>query len=282
MSKERNILVFQTDFGTKETSVSEMYGVVKTVDHSIEIIEGTHQLPPYDTWSASFRLMKALRWWPEGTIYVSVVDPGVGTDRRASVAKMKNGTYVVTPDNGTLTHVDAYIGVEEIREIDKSVNMLNTGTSIFHGRDLFGYCAAKLAAGKISYEEVGPAYPVSEIIKMELKEPYTEDGIVKGIIEIDDTNFGNLFTNIPTDLLLQNGMEYGHPVHMTITHDNEVRYEDNAVFDVSFGMVKKGDVIIYNNEMRRVALAITQGDFMNTFGIGFGNDWEISFEKVEG
>ena len=111
------ILVFQTDFTYKEGAVSSMYGVVKTVDRELEIFDGTHELPQYDTWSASYRLYQSLRFWPEGTIYVSVVDPGVGTARRACVAKVAGGYYVVTPDNGALTHIDREMGVLEVREI---------------------------------------------------------------------------------------------------------------------------------------------------------------------
>ena len=109
------ILVFQTDFTYKEGAVSSMYGVVKCVDRELEIMDGTHELPQYDTWSASYRLYQSLPFWPEGTIYVSVVDPGVGTSRRACVAKTKSGHYVVSPDNGSLTHVKRFIGIEAVR-----------------------------------------------------------------------------------------------------------------------------------------------------------------------
>ena len=118
------ILVFQTDFTYKEGAVSSMYGVVKTVDRELEIMDGTHELPQYDPWSASYRLYQSLQFWPEGTIYVSVVDPGVGTKRRACVAKTVDGYYIVTPDNGSLTHVKRFIGIEAVREIDESVNRL--------------------------------------------------------------------------------------------------------------------------------------------------------------
>ena len=109
------ILVFQTDFTYKESAVSAMYGVVKSVDREVEIIDGTHEIPQYDTWSASFRLYQPMNFWPEGTIFVSVVDPGVGTPRKACVAKTANGYYIVTPDNGSLTHVKAWIGITEVR-----------------------------------------------------------------------------------------------------------------------------------------------------------------------
>ena len=81
------ILVFQTDFTYKESAVCAMYGVVKSVDRELEIIDGTHEIPQYDIWSASYRLYQSMKFWPEGTIFVSVVDPGVGTARKACVAK---------------------------------------------------------------------------------------------------------------------------------------------------------------------------------------------------
>lgn len=202
--QNKPILVFQTDFTYKEGAVSSMYGVVKTVDSSLEIMDGSHELPQFDTWSASYRLFQSLDFWPKGTIYVSVVDPGVGTARKACVAKTSNGYYVVTPDNGSLTHVKRFMGIEEVREIDETVNRLHNkkteGVAIFHGRDLFGYCAARLASGIISFEQVGPAYPVEEIKEHTIHEPTVEGGSVKGIFEIDDPNFGNLWTNIPLKL----------------------------------------------------------------------------------
>ena len=113
---DKPILVFQTDFTYKEGAVSAMYGVVKTVDRELEIFDGTHEIPQYDTWSASYRLLQSLPFWPKGTIYVSVVDPGVGTSRRACVAKTANGYYVVTPDNGALTHIKKEFGILEVRD----------------------------------------------------------------------------------------------------------------------------------------------------------------------
>ncbi len=118
------ILVFQTDFTYKEGAVCAMYGVVKSVDRELEIIDGTHEIPKFDTWSASYRLYQSMQFWPKGTIFVSVVDPGVGTIRRASVALTNDGYYVVTPDNGSLTHLKHYVGIQEVREIDESVNRL--------------------------------------------------------------------------------------------------------------------------------------------------------------
>lgn len=278
------ILVFQTDFTYKEGAVSSMYGVVKTVDRELEIFDGTHELPQYDTWSASYRLYQSLRFWPEGTIYVSVVDPGVGTARRACVAKVAGGYYVVTPDNGALTHIDREMGVLEVREIDESVNRLRgkdtEGVAIFHGRDLFGYTAARLASGIIDYEGVGPAYPVSEIVRHEILEPKAEPGKVEGIFEIDDPNFGNLWTNIPTRQFFDCGFAYGDRVRVEVLHDGKTAFDQNVLFHKSFGFAKQGEPIIYNNELMKIALAVSCGSFEQKYALSFGADWRVRFTKA--
>lgn len=277
------ILVFQTDFTYKEGAVSSMYGVVKCVDRELEIFDGTHELPQYDIWSASYRLYQSLRFWPEGTIYVSVVDPGVGTARRACVAKVKGGYYVVTPDNGALTHIDREMGILEVREIDESVNRLRgkdtEGVAIFHGRDLFGYTAARLASGIIDYEGVGPAYPVSEIVRHEILEPTIGAGKAEGIFEIDDPNFGNLWTNIPTRLFFESGFAYGDMVRVMVENGGKTVFDQDVLFHKSFGFAKPGEPIIYNNELMKVALAVSCGSFKEEFNLSFGADWRVSFAK---
>ena len=275
------ILVFQTDFTYKEGAVSSMYGVVKTVDRELEIMDGTHELPQYDTWSASYRLYQSLQFWPEGTIYVSVVDPGVGTKRRACVAKTVDGYYVVTPDNGSLTHVKRFIGIEAVREIDESVNRLRgkgtEGVAIFHGRDLFGYTAARLASGIIDFEGVGPEYPVDEIVEHEILEPVVSKGNVKGIFEINDPNFGNLWTNIPLKTFEEAGFSYGQDVQVTVRHDGEVAFDKKVLFHKSFGYAEKGAPMVYNNELMKIALAVSQGSFCEEYGIGYGSEWTVEF-----
>lgn len=277
------ILVFQTDFTYKEGAVSSMYGVVKSVDRELEIFDGTHELPQFDTWSASYRLYQSLQFWPEGTIYVSVVDPGVGTKRRACVAKTVDGYYIVTPDNGALTHVKRMIGIEAVREIDETVNRLRgkgtEGVAIFHGRDLFGYTAAKLASGIIDFEGVGPEYPVEEIVEHEILEPIVEEGRISGIFEINDPNFGNLWTNIPLETFKKSGFEYGDYVNVVVKHEGKNLFEKKVLFHQSFGFAKKGDPMIYNNELMKIAMAVSQGSFCDDYHLSYGPEWTIEFTK---
>ena len=277
------ILVFQTDFTYKEGAVCAMYGVVKTVDRELEIFDGTHEIPQYDIWSASYRLFQSMQFWPKGTIFVSVVDPGVGTSRKACVARTVDGYYVVSPDNCSLTHVKKWIGIAEVREIDESSNRLrgkNTdGSSVFHGRDLFSYCAARLASGIITYEQVGPEYRVAEILEFPLEDPKIEGDKVKGIFEIGDPNFGNLWTNIPLSMFSQAGFNYGDHLRAIIRHEGKVVFDQTLLFEKSFGFAKKGEIMIYNNELMKVSMAVNQGSLADTCHLSYGSDWQVEFSR---
>jgi S-adenosylmethionine hydrolase len=273
------ILVFQTDFTYKEGAVSAMYGVVKTVDRDLEIFDGSHELPKFDIWSASYRLYQSMEFWPKGTIFVSVVDPGVGTSRRACAAKTVDGYTIITPDNGSLTHVAAKRGIAEVREIDERVNRLagTRGVSVFHGRDLFGYCAARLAAGIITFEETGPAYSVDEIKRLPIIAPSMDSHAVRGIFEINDPNFGNMWTNIPLEMFTKAGFSYGDTLHVKILHGGQTVFEEDVLFARSFGYAEKGGPVIYNNELMNIAMAVVEGNFSASYGLGYGAGWEVVF-----
>lgn len=277
------ILVFQTDFTYKEGAVCSMYGVVKSVDRELEIFDGTHEIEQYNTYSASYRLFQSMKFWPKGTIFVSVVDPGVGTARKACVAKTKDGYYVVSPDNGSLTHLKKWVGIEEVREIDETKNRLKgkdtEGVAIFHGRDLFGYCAAKLASGIISYEEVGPSYDVADIVEHPIFEPIVAKDSVCGYFEINDPNFGNLWTNIKKSVFDELGFNYGDHLRLVVTYQDQVVFDQKVLYHQSFGFAKKGEPIIYNNELMKIALAVSQGSFEKVYQIGYGPDWKVTFSK---
>ncbi|MBP5279194.1 MAG: SAM-dependent chlorinase/fluorinase [Erysipelotrichaceae bacterium] len=279
----KKLLVFQTDFTYKEGAVAAMYGVVKSVDSDIEIITATHEIPQYDTYSASYRLYQYIDFWPKGTIFVSVVDPGVGTSRRACVAKTKNGYYIVTPDNGSLTHVDKYFGIEEVRQIDETINRLhredNGAVSIFHGRDLFGYCAARLASGIISYEQVGEKYDLSKIVRHELSEPQICEDRIEGMFEINDPNFGNIWTNILLKDFLDFGFKMGDRIHTIVYKNGEVIFDDSIPYYDSFGKAEDHSVMIYNNELNKMGIAEVVGNLCVDYGFGFGPEYKVVFRR---
>ena len=161
-------LILQSDFGTADGAVSAMYGVAYGVHPDLKISDLTHEIPQYDIWEASYRLIQTVSYWPEGSVFVSVVDPGVGSTRRSIAVKTKTGQYIVTPDNGTLTHVKRIIGIEEARIIDETINRLpNSGESYtFHGRDIYAYTGARLASGIISFDQTGPEVDPDSVIEL--------------------------------------------------------------------------------------------------------------------
>lgn len=275
-------LVFQTDFTYKEGAVAAMYGVVKSVDSSIECITATHEIPQYDAYSASYRLYQYIDFWPKGTIFVSVVDPGVGTSRKACVAKTKNGYYIVTPDNGTLTHIDKYFGIEEVRQIDETINRLhredNGAVSVFHGRDLFGYCAAKLVSGIITYEQVGPRYDVSEIKRFDLIEAKVFEDRIEGMFEIKDPNFGNLWSNIYLTQFKDFGFKIGDNVHTIIYHNDKIVFDKIIPYYDSFGKAESHSVMIYNNELNKMGIAEVVGNLCEDYNLDYGPEYKVVFE----
>lgn len=118
-----NHLVLQTDFGTSDGAVSAMYGVALSVHPALPIFDLTHDISPFNIWEGSYRLFQTIKYWPEGTVFVSVVDPGVGSDRLSIVVHTETNQYIVTPDNGTITHIKRVFGIKEARMIDESKNL---------------------------------------------------------------------------------------------------------------------------------------------------------------
>lgn len=276
-------IVMQTDFTKDTADVCTMHGVCMMVDPTLRIFDNTHSIPSFDTYQASLDLKYVVDFWPEGTVFVSVVDPTVGTARRACVAKLKNGSYVVTPDNGSLTHLKKYVGIDEVRVIDERVNRLPSTkkVSIFHGRDLFAYCAAKLAAGKITFEEVGESYSVDEIIVHDLVEPYEENGKMFGMISTADDHFGLICSNIPCETFEEKGIKNGDILEVEIWNNESLIYNGEVPLQPSFGYVNVGDPVIVISETQHMEIAINRGNMTKIYGVGCGPNWLISFKKVE-
>lgn len=277
-------LVFQTDFGLVDGAVSAMYGVAYCVHPDLKIHDLTHDITPYNIWEASYRLIQTLEYWPENTVFVSVVDPGVGSDRKSVVARTNTGRYIVTPDNGTLTHVLRMEGICEVREIDEHINRLpRSGDSYtFHGRDVYAYTGARLASGIIDFEGVGPKLDVKDLNILPIVEPYLDGKAVHGTIDILDVRFGSLWTNIPRELFLKTGIQYGDRVSITIENETRTVYRNIILFARSFADVYVGEALAYVNSLDCVAVAINQGSFARAYNIGTGNSWSICIEPFKG
>ena len=277
-------LVFQTDFGLVDGAVSAMYGVAYTVNPQLKIHDLTHDITPFNIWEASYRLIQTINYWPEGTIFVSVVDPGVGSDRKSVVVKTNSGRYIVSPDNGTLTHVIRLEGIAAVREIDENINRLpRSGESYtFHGRDVYAYTGARLASGIIDFEGVGPELPVNSLTSLPIVEPRIEGNAVCGTIDVLDVRFGSLWTNIPRTLFLETGIQYGDRVSITIENDTRCVYRNIILYAKSFAEVYVGEALAYVNSLDCLAVAINQGSFARAYNIGTGNSWRIRIEPFKG
>ena len=277
-----NPLILQTDFGLADGAVSAMYGVAYSVDNDLKIFDLTHDIRPYNVWEASYRLIQTVNYWKEGSVFVSVVDPGVGSSRKSIVAKTTGGQYIVTPDNGTLTHIKTVVGIVEAREIDETVNRLpNSGESYtFHGRDVYAYTGARLASGIIDFEGVGPLVPVEDIVELPTINPTLENGVVKGTIDVLDIRFGSLWTNIPRELKKQLHVEFGDRVEICIEHDHRIVYKNILVYAKSFADVSVGETLMYTNSLDRMAVAINQGSFAKAYNVGTGTSWKMSIRRA--
>lgn len=273
-------LVLQSDFGVKDSAVASMKGVAVGVSRDLDIYDLTHEVPAYNIWEASLRLAQVAEYWPTGTVFVSVVDPGVGTARKSVVLKTKSGHYFVSPDNGSLTAVAELLGVEAVREINEAVNRLaNSERSYtFHGRDVYAYTGARLAADVISFEEVGRELP-AEVLSIPYQKPRFDGGRVYGNIEILDPQFGNIWTNIDRETFKMLELEPGDKVSLEIFNGDTVVLTQTLPYFPTFGRVSVGKPLIYLNSLNKVSLAINQGDYSATYDIQSGASWSIRIEK---
>lgn len=276
---QNKTVVFQSDFGLKDGAVSAMKGVAHTVSSELKLYDLTHEIPAYNIWEAAYRLEQTVRYWPAGTVFVSVVDPGVGTQRRSVVLKTQSGHFIVTPDNGTLTLVSASLGVAAVREINEAVNRRTDSEQsyTFHGRDVYAYTGARLAAGYISFEEVGPLL-APEVVTIVHQAATLEGQRLKGAIPILDIQYGNVWTNIDAELLKQLHLSFGQRLKVMVYEGKTLRYSGTIPYGETFGAVPKGKPLVYLNSLLRVSLALNQASFAKTYGIKSGPAWQVTLE----
>lgn len=260
-----------------------MVGVCKQVDPGLECVDITHDIPPYDIWTGSMQLAYVEPYWPKGTVFVSVVDPGVGTSRKACVALLKDGNYVVTPDNGTLTNLSLTVGIEAVREIDETVNRLggSENCSVFHGRDIFAYTAARLAAGVIDFEGVGPAYPTEDIVLLEdiLKTAAVRGGAISGIVISSSDHFGSIVFNIALTHVEEAGFRHGDVLQVLLAHNGKAVFQGEVLYHKSFGYVQLGMPILFMDSDGCLSLGLNQDSFAQKYGCGRGAEWTVEISR---
>jgi S-adenosylmethionine hydrolase len=275
----RSPLVLITDFGTQDGAVSAMKGVAYSVSQDLLISDLSHDNP--DIFTGAYRLYQAEEFWPKGTVFVAVIDPGVGTERLSVVLKTRTGRYFVAPNNGLLTLVAERDGIEELRQIDEKVNRRpgSEQSHTFHGRDVFGYTGARLAAGVISFQQVGPKLPASALLSIAYRKPERVGDKVTGIIPVLDIQFGNVWTNIPKDLFDQLHVQLGQPVRVRISHNGELVDDIVAPYQRTFGEVPAGQPLVYINSLLNVALALNLGNYAAAHKVESGVDWLVEVSK---
>ncbi|WP_247927693.1 SAM hydrolase/SAM-dependent halogenase family protein [Streptococcus constellatus] len=278
-----NLLVLQSDFGLVDGAVSAMVGVALEESPTLKIHHLTHDITPYNIFEGSYRLFQTVNYWPEGTTFVSVVDPGVGSKRKSVVAKTVQNQYIVTPNNGTLSFIKKHVGIVAIREISEVENRRkNTEHSYtFHGRDVYAYTGAKLASGHITFEEVGPELDTEDIMEIPVVETTIGNDFVSGAIDILDVRFGSLWTSIRREEFYTLKPRFNNRFEVTIYNNDMLVYQNQVTYGKSFADVRIGQPILYINSLYRVGLAINQGSFAKAYNVGVGAQWSIEIKRIE-
>ncbi|MDB6094431.1 MAG: acetolactate synthase [Verrucomicrobia bacterium] len=275
-------LVLQTDFGTKDGAVAAMKGVAVGVSPKLAIYDLSHENTPYDIWEGAYRLKQTAMFWPAGTVFVSVIDPGVGTDRKAVVLKTKSGHFFVGPDNGTWTLVAEDLGVDAVRLIDETRHRRRGSEKsyTFHGRDIFAYVGAQLAAGVIAFDDVGPLLE-PKVVAIAYERARSEGSRLTGTIPVLDYQYGNVWTNIDDALFQRLAPKVGERFRVTILHEGREVYRGEMPYVRTFGDVAEGEPLLYLNSLMNVSVALNQGDFAKTHRVASGAAWSLKVEKVQ-
>lgn len=282
-TSRQGVVVFQSDFGVKDGAVSAMKGVATEVDPGLKLYDLTHEIPAYNIWEAAYRLQQTAPYWPAGTVFVSVVDPGVGTDRKSVVAKTRNGQYFVTPDNGTLTLIDESLGIESVREINEELNRRKDSRKsyTFHGRDVYAYTGARLAAGVIRFEEVGRLLGDS-VVRIPYQKPVLKGDTLIGGIPVLDIQYGNIWTNINDSIFSKLQLSPGKKVQAMITFRDSVVFNRQVPVVSTFGAVAEGQPLAYLNSLMNFSLALNMRSFADSFHISSGPEWKVKIVAAAG
>lgn len=253
-------VVFMTDFGTVDDSVPICKGVMYGIEPNLRIVDLTHQVRPFSILDGARFLYGASPYYPPGTVFVVVVDPGVGSTRKAIVVKSKRGQFFVLPDNGLMTLVQDRDGIEGARDITNRSWMIGAAlSSTFHGRDIFSPVGAHLAHGE-DWTQVGPE--LKDLVRLDLKASKVDDRGLTAEVIATDGPFGNLVTNVSADDFLKLGYERGQEVQV------QIGSREMAIpFVRTFSDVPLKQPLLYIDSRGRLGLAVNQGSFAETYSV---------------
>jgi S-adenosylmethionine hydrolase len=253
-------VVFMTDFGIVDDSVALCKGVMYGIAPNLRIVDLTHQVNAFSISDGARFLFGATPYFPPGTVFVVVVDPGVGSSRKAVVVKSKRGQFFVLPDNGLMTMVEDRDGIEAIREVTNPDWMVGAKiSSTFHGRDIFSPVGAHVARGD-DWTQVGPV--VKELVRLDLKPATLDDKGLSGEVIALDGPFGNLITNISADDFLQLGYQRGDKLKVTIAGR-----EVEMPFVRTFSDVPLKQPLLFIDSRGRASFALNQASFAAAYSI---------------
>jgi len=255
-------IVFMTDFGVVDDSVAICRGVMYGIMPEVRIVDLTHEVKPFSIFDGARYLYGASPYFPAGTVFVVVVDPTVGSTRKAIVAHSRRGQYFVLPDNGVITLVEQRDGIDAVREITNPAWMIGSKmSSTFHGRDIFSPVGAHLARGD-DWTAVGPEMAVKDLVQFDVKAASLDEHGLTAMVIATDGPFGNLVTNVDGGEFLKLGYERGQEVPVKIG-DKEMKVK----FVKTFSDVPLNQPLLYIDSRGRLALAVNQNSFAATYGI---------------
>lgn len=259
----KSLISFSSDFGVGTQGIGIMRAVAMQICPECEIIDLRHGIPEFDITEGAWT-MEAVAQLPVGA-HVCVVDPGVGTERRAIIIKTKRGDHLIGPDNGVLIPATRRLGgIVKAVEITNEKYMRKPVSPVFHGRDVFTPAAAWLSKG-VRIEKFGKAIDPLKLAKA----PYDEAEVSKGIISgkvIHINHFGSVSINVSYDEFVKSGIKYKDD----ITIETNIK-RIGTKFLKTFGEVAKGEVIAFHDDYDRVEIAINQGKFAGKFGVRLGD-----------
>lgn len=255
-------IVFMTDFGVVDDSVAICRGVMYGIMPTVRIVDLTHEVTPFSIFDGARYLYGATPYYPAGAVFVVVVDPGVGSTRKAIVAHSKKGQYFVLPDNGVISLVEQRDGIDAVREITNTDWMIGSKlSSTFHGRDIFSPVGAHLARGD-DWTTVGPEMPVKDLVQLDVKAAKVDDRGLSATVIATDGPFGNLVTNVDAEDFLKLGYQRGQEVAVR-AGDQDIKVK----FVKTFSDVPVGDPLLYVDSRGHLALALNQKSFAERYGI---------------
>ena len=235
----------------------------------MELIDITHGISPQQVLQGALVLANTLPYMPAG-VHLAVVDPGVGSDRRAVALRGADGRAYVGPDNGLLlVAAERLGGVEEAVELANEEYMLQPVSATFHGRDVFAPAAAHIAAG-VGFGEFGPGVEARDLVRLELPQPDFGARRIRATVLVVD-RFGNVQLNLTSADLDRAGIEPGATVEVEVGFE---RYY--AVAARTFAEVRRGDIVLYEDSYRNIALAINQGNAAAMFSAAVGQELRLS------